>query len=145
MAGAFPDLIRPTGRKIDIAHFSFMKKIPIFVAIATAFFVLTMVSADDRSKPARLDKEVQELKQQVGGLKSEVKTLNQRLDRLQSLLQPRLEPLSPSNPSRPPVVETPKGILPTPDSRQENRNSPKIWGQGEVNGWTFYLIPLSDR
>ena len=122
-----------------------MKKIPVLIAIASAFFVLTMVSADDRSGPARLDAEVRELKQQVGELRSEVKTLNQRLDRLQSLFQPRLKPLSPPSPSMPPVAETPKGILPSSDARPGNGNNPQIWGQREANGWTFYLIPLRGR
>jgi hypothetical protein len=94
-------------------------------------------------KPAA-STEVGQLQSEAASLQSRIKTLEARIRELQ---QPAVESAS----AQPPMVQFPKqgvivqhpGFPPSISDAFADPNHPsKIWGEGECNGWKYYLIPL---
>ena len=110
-------------------------------ALAVLGFVLARA---EMARKLEVDPEVRTLRQQVERLQARVKTLEERLARVESSkalpTAPRIEVL-PQFPSAPPAIQ----FLPQPDARSGPGQQPKIWGQGEINGWPFYFIPCEGR
>lgn len=119
-----------------------MKACFLFISVTAALCVLTMALAGigpDAQTPA--DREVGELRKQVDELRARVKVLEERSSRLESVTE-RLERWRqlPETPT-PAPPGTPNGALPFLKIPPDEGRQPKIWGEREVNGWTFYLIP----
>jgi outer membrane murein-binding lipoprotein Lpp len=122
-----------------------MKTMRWMVLSAAALAVLGFLLA--RAEVARkpdFDPEVRALRQQVEQLQAQVKTLEERLAKVESSKAsppaPRIEIL-PRSPGAPPaIVIPPQSPLPGRSGQQ-----PKIWGQGEINGWPFYFIPCNGQ
>ena len=101
--------------------------------------VFTALSQVDKpSPPSASDKQVAELTKQVRSLQEKIKTLEERLDRLEKVKNT-------ASAVSPPLVIPPalghqrsiQGYFADPN------HPPKIWGEGECNGWKYYVIPLS--
>lgn len=122
-----------------------MKTIRWMMLSGTALAVLGFVlaRAEVVRKPG-FDPEVRVLRQQVEQLQTQVRTLEERLARVESSKAappaPRFEIL-PRSPGAPPaIVIPPQSPLPDRSGQQ-----PKIFGQGEINGWPFYFIPCDAK
>lgn len=110
------------------------------VAIVAAGLLLARGQVGQKVEAAP---EVDALRQQVGQLQVRFKMLEDRLTKLESAKQhtvPHVE-VVPNPPSLPPSIFIPSPLgVPNRSGQQ-----PKIWGQGEINGWPFYLIPCAGR
>ena len=79
------------------------------------------------------------LRKQVKELEVRIKALEERVKQLEAKSGPVGVVPSPGPPGHPPGVR----IIPPPQPGPPS--PPKIWGQGECNGWSYYVIPLSGR
>ena len=115
----------------------------VLSAAALAAVGFLLARAEEAQKPS-LDPEVRTLRQQVEQLHARVKTLEERLARVESSKAAppasRFEIL-PRSPGAPPSIQ----LLPQPSVRSGSGQQPKIWGQGEINGWPFYFIPCEGK
>jgi hypothetical protein len=123
-----------------------MKACFLFISIAVACCALTLTLArggpDD---PGPADREVGELRKQVDELQARVKALEERLSRLESSAEKMDRWRQPPETPAPPPWGAPKWVLPKGPTPAEGGQPPKIWGQREINGWTFYLIPCKEQ
>jgi len=89
--------------------------------------------------------EIAEMQNQINDLQSRILALESRMKDLESTVQelkrPHLQPLTSQGENLPwfnsPAIE-PKP--PTSDPKP-----PKIWGEREINGWTFYIVPCAQK
>jgi hypothetical protein len=115
----------------------------VFSAVATV--ALLSLGADSSGPKAGDAQAVSELRAQITQLRAEVDRLHQRTETLESTveelkrtriqIQPNPQPIS-GAPSSTPLIFTPS---------PNNTRSPKIWGEREVNGWTYYIVPCDER
>jgi outer membrane murein-binding lipoprotein Lpp len=99
-----------------------------FLALAIIACAITRLTADEKQPgDTGINKKIEELTAQVKALESKVKTLEQKTARLE---HPPMTPPSQVLPS-----------LPNVGSLGSNQ-TPKIWGQGQCNGWSYYIVPL---
>lgn len=95
--------------------------------------ILSLAGTTTGEKPAvapgsgEMQSEVSNLKAQIQSLENRVKSLESTVAQLQ---QPHLTPVI--SPGTNPVLLAPPTAEPRP---------PKIWGEKEINGWTFYVVP----
>jgi hypothetical protein len=105
-----------------------MLALPLVVAGAA---ILSLAGTTTGEKPApapamsAMQTEVSDLKAQVQSLESRLKSLESTVSRMQ---QPHLVPL---------VTPDTKSIFPPAAEPQP----PKVWGEREINGWKFYIVP----
>lgn len=120
-----------------------MKKHRLFILVAAGVCAGAIAIAQTQTSPApnsAPDPAVSALERQVAALQATVKTLEARLAKVESELPPKGAPiplqLIPNNPAvTPPANVNPPGIVPG------SGTPPKIWGSGEINGWTYYIVP----
>lgn len=102
-----------------------------------------LLARGEATRTAGADPEVRVLRRQVEQLQTSLKALEQRLAKVESArpsVLPRFEVL-PRSSNAPPVIFLPHQR----DSFERSGESPKIWGQGEINGWPFYFIPCDAK
>ena len=100
--------------------------------------IISLAQSTPNGKKPSADADVQALRSEVAELRSRVQTLDERTKNLASALeqlkQPHHMPLSP------------QGTAPLPfKSPSTDSESPKIWGEEEVNGWTVYIVPCQQK
>ena len=125
-----------------------MKKIWFISCGAALIFLVAIVFAADKKPPtpAETSAKVEELAKQVDSLQGKVKELEQRLAKMEKV---KINPLGFTAPVAP--LQTPTIVLPRvfpnlnslENSFADPSHPPKIWGEGEFNGWKYYTIPLS--
>ena len=121
-----------------------MKAIRLSVLSIIALGAASLLLArGDTMRTADADSELHALRRQVEELQSRLKTLEQRLAKLESAkpsVLPHIEIL-PRSSNAPPMILVP----PQRDALQRSGQSPKIWGGGEINGWPYCYIPCDGR
>jgi hypothetical protein len=125
-----------------------MKVISFIAAgIVTAFVALTVFAADKKQTEPAADVQAQakvaELSKEVDALQGKIKGLEKRIQKLEEKQTPivTVAPLGGGS-----IFTVPQAIQnPAPIERgfADPAHPPKIWGEGECNGWKFYTIPLS--
>jgi hypothetical protein len=99
---------------------------------------LMLLPAETTKKPDA-NTEMRALRQQIEQLQSRFKTIGDRLTKLEAVRSravSRIEVLPYPPGASPPVV-----VPSQPGVPNRSGQPPKIWGQGEINGWPYYLIP----
>ena len=100
----------------------------------------------------QLRKDIAELQTKVAELQTRNQALEERVKTLetsvQQLKQPHLAPLSSQGNSL--WVQPPQGPQPEfqPHTLQPELLQPKpptVWGEREVNGWKFYIVPCEQK
>lgn len=123
----------------------------VLVSLATVAFAITdsdnkpgqkLVTRSTSQENAALKQEFRQLKDRLAALEERLAKLETRSQRAPQQVitnfQFTLSPQSANLRSRPGVI-IPKGVVP-----QESK-PPKTWGEGEVNGWKFYKVPLNSE
>jgi hypothetical protein len=120
----------------------FMRNIRLVMTGALALGLITAAwsRAEKHPLPSTPDKQVAELTGQVRSLQEKIKTLEQRLERLETA-EGRTGAVTP------PLIFQPSRE--NQDSIQryfaDPSHPPQIQGEGECNGWKYYFVPLSGR
>lgn len=111
-----------------------MKKYCLFITAAAAVVAGALAGTGPDSRgPA--DDQSEALKNQVNELQTQIHSLETRLRRLESTAdRQRQEPLKPPTPM---PFQFPSGVMPPSTFRPR----PEIWGERQINGWTFYVVP----
>jgi hypothetical protein len=123
-----------------------MKKIwLISCGVALMFIVATVLAADKKqTKPADAPARMEELARQVDSLRARIKELEQRLAKLEKTRNKPIASVAP--PTDAPTILAPR-VIPGRNLLEggfaDPSHPPKIWGEGQCNGWKFYTIPLS--
>jgi hypothetical protein len=122
------------------------RKLSVLALPLVAGVALLSPAADSpasKSKSTDADT-VRELRTQIIELRAQVETLRQRTQTLESSVEdlkrshvPVPLNLSPSSGG----VLSPSSLVPSPSPSHR----PAVWGQGEVNGWTYNIVPCEER
>ena len=119
-----------------------MNACSVFVTAAALGALTLALAGNGPERPVSADRENLELRNQVNELQRRLKTVETRLSALESTVE-RLKtwhPL-PGSPPLPTPLEAPQPPSRFKEKVPENGQAPKIWGQRDINGWTFYVVP----
>jgi hypothetical protein len=120
----------------------------------TRFLVLTTAAAlmigafafagteSDKQSPAT---DLDQLQKRITALESRIKSLERQLESPGPLncapqIQPRIQAQPPGSSGLLPLQDIFRPFVPPPEG---NAQRPKIWGEGEINGWKYYVIPCA--
>ena len=116
-----------------------MKKqsILLLLIVVVGAAIISFGQGTPGEKPAP-KAEVNELRNQINELQARIQSLEGRIKGLESTVEqmkvPHLQPLtSPGENSVWPVPAKPGSA------------QPKIWGEREINGWTYYIVPCREK
>ena len=121
----------------------------LFSLGALVAIAASLVAADKKPDPTVPQRELAEMKQQIADLQAKVQAQQQKMDNLEKLEKQKPPPVQSSAPVYVFPPAGPSGLtLPNHNSSisgsfADPNHPPKIWGEGECNGWKYYVIPLS--
>jgi hypothetical protein len=97
-----------------------------------------------RGEIAQLQTKVAELEAKNQSLENRVKGLESKVEELS---HPHLMPLNSQSsiwtqPLQMPTIQVP---LVVPEIQVPSTDQPKVWGEREINGWKFYVIPCGQK
>jgi hypothetical protein len=113
-------------------------KLWLGVTLALGVVVVTWAADAPKGKPVA-DPSVQELRAELTALRSEFLVLQERTKRLETTVEELKRAPSPV----PLNVPGQKSFLFTPDTGGSQQ--PAIWGERQVNGWTYYIVPCGQN
>lgn len=123
-----------------------MKKqtILLLLVVVAGAAIFSFGQGTPGQKPAA-NQQVAEMQNQINELQARVQALEGRLKGLESTVQglqrPHLQPLT--SPGGNSLWLNPPPALPKPPV--SGSVPPKIWGEREINGWTFYIVPCNEQ
>jgi hypothetical protein len=118
-----------------------MKKKMIMVLLlcaATGVAVISFADITPGEKP-RANAEMSQMRDELNQLKAKVEMLEFRTKSLETTVAQLKQPPQPV-----PMIwqsSPPRQLIPSPSQP----TPPKIWGEKEVNGWTFYIAPCEQQ
>src|SRR5579871_3202193 len=119
----------------------------VVCGLGVVLMIVAALAADKKPETApTVQPDVAQLKKEIAGLQGKVKALEEKADKLEKeknvpiLVKPPTASFLPNAQSEP--------VLPGNGSLLSGEfadpaHPPKIWGEGECNGWKYYVIPLS--
>lgn len=115
-----------------------MKKSFILLLLVTvAGAAIISLGQDTPGEKPAANGQVAEMQNRISELQSRIQSLEGQLKELKSTVKemqrPRLQPLTMPGPFAP----LPKGLVAPSEP-------PKIWGEREINGWTYYIVPCGE-
>jgi hypothetical protein len=112
-----------------------MKKKIMFLLLCAAMGIAVISIADvtPAGKPPA-DSDISQMRTEINQLKAKVEMLEYRTKSLETTVAQLKQPLHPM------PLTVPQGNLMWRD-RPSAPTPPKVWGEKEVNGWTFYIVP----
>lgn len=123
-----------------------MKKqsILLLLIVVAGAAIISFGQSKPAEKPAT-NPEVAEMRNQINALEARVQALEGRMKGLESTVQelkrPHLQPLTSQGENL--LWVNPSPTQPKPPT--SNPTPPKIWGEREINGWTFYIVPCGEQ
>ena len=105
-------------------------------AMSVAIIAFAEITPGEKPSP---NSEVAQMREEMGKLKAKIELLEYRTKSLES----SVEQLKHSHTPTPLSLSVPAPALSTPATRPSR--TPPIWGQGEVNGWTYYIVPCAEQ
>ena len=109
-----------------------MKKAHLLFLSIVVVGACAIAIAEDAPRPKPVaNPEVQELREQVAQLRAQVQALESRMSKVEAQVQRSTVPA----PLQPSQSQNNFRFVPKPSE------SPRIWGEREVNGWTFFVVP----
>jgi len=119
-----------------------MKKKVLFALSLVIGVVLISIAAEPAAEKPKPDDTVRELRAQITELRAEVSSLRQRTQSLEATVEDLKRSHVPT-----PLKLQPGSTVPPPANLPSPKSSrpPTIWGQGEVNGWTYYVVPCEQQ
>lgn len=114
------------------------KQSMLLLLLAVAGAALISFAGDTPGQKPAGSPDLGEMRNEITDLRAKVQALEDRMKGLESTVaqmkQPHLMPLT----------------VPQPNSSLLNRSAtdstpPKTWGERQVNGWTFYIVPCDQK
>ena len=122
------------------------RKLSIVFSLVAGIAVVALAADSSGGKPqtqTQADQNaVQELRGQIAELRAKVQSLENQTKNLESTVEQLKQSQS--------RVPTPLSLLQSPVPAASlplasSSRPPTIWGQGEVNGWTYYIVPCEQQ
>jgi hypothetical protein len=124
-----------------------MKTIAKYLSIIAvlALIIGSMLVVMRRPAPINRQADVALLRGEIRRLQSKVSTLENRIDELQkaAVQNTPTQPFILQVTNTPPFVQVPGRQPDISRDFADPAHPPKIWGEGECNGWKYYIIPLN--
>jgi len=120
-----------------------MKTKILFILSLVVGVALISLAADPAGGKVAESDTVRELRAQIAELRAEVGKLHQRTQTLESTVEEMKHSRTPSPVVMPPIPAGRSSLIFTPSGNSSD--SPKVWGQREVNGWTYYVVPCEQQ
>ena len=114
------------------------KLILLFLCATTSVGIIALAEVTPGQKPSATT-EVSQMRDEIKRLQAKVELLEYRTKNLESTV----EQLKRSHAPAPLTFQAPAPSLPVPPAHSSP--PPTIWGQGEVNGWTYYIVPCGEQ
>lgn len=119
-------------------------KFMVMTGVVAGVALIALADGTPTHKDSLGSSEIQALRNEVTELRTRVQQLEDREKNLEStvanLNRPHMTPLNSGGAS--PLFHSPVSpVLPA----SSETDSPKIWGERKVNGWTFYIVPCEQR
>jgi hypothetical protein len=125
-----------------------MKTIAKYLSIVAvlALIIGSMLVVIRRPAPINRQTDVVLLRGEIQRLQSKVSTLENRIDELQKAAAQNTatQPFILQITNTPPFVQVPGRQPVISRDFADPNHPPKIWGEGECNGWKYYIIPLNE-
>jgi hypothetical protein len=109
-----------------------MMALSLCAAMSVAIITFAEITPGGKSLP---NGEGTQMRDEINRLKAKVELLEYRTKSLETTV----EQLKHSRPAAPLTFSAPAPSVSSPSP--ESSQPPKIWGQKEVNGWTYYIVP----
>jgi hypothetical protein len=126
------------------------KRLILLLCAATGVGIIAFAEITPGQKPAApAPTEQSQMRDEIKRLQAKVEMLDYRTKSLESTieqLRSSVEQLKRSHTPTPLSLENPAPAPAPSMSAPGTRSSkpPTIWGQGEVNGWTYYIVPCKE-
>ena len=117
----------------------------IVIAICLGCIALPLVGVEQTTKAANAESEIQRLRKQVAELQARVRELENRLEKYEKSARQRTPPKLYEFRQFGVLTNLPPLHLPLPALPFGQRQWPKIWGGGTINGWPYYFIPCDQE
>jgi hypothetical protein len=116
-----------------------MKKRILLFSFVAAGIALISLAQDRPEQKDPAQAEVQGLRDEVADLRTRIQVLEERMKKVETTVdKSRQSPL-------PTPLSGPREKLLLPKTSSDTGESPKIWGERKVNGWTFYIVPCEQQ
>ncbi|HWY77063.1 MAG TPA: hypothetical protein VN281_15675 [Verrucomicrobiae bacterium] len=128
-----------------------MKTIAKYLSIVAvlALVIGSMLVVARRPAPINRQTDVALLRGEIQRLQSKVSALENRIGELQksaaqnTATHPFILQVTNTLPPTAPFIHIPRYQPPISSDFADPAHPPKIWGEGECNGWKYYIIPLN--
>jgi len=120
-----------------------MKRKIVFVLSLVAGVALISLADDPAGGKVEESVTVRELRAQIAELRVEVNKLHQRTQTLEAKVEEMKHSPAPSPLVMPYSPNGRSQFFFTPSNSPAH--SPTVWGQREVNGWTYYVVPCEQQ
>ena len=114
------------------------KVMPLLLGVALSGAIIAFAEVTPGQKPSS-GTEMSQMRDEINRLKAKIELLDYRTKSLESTV----EQLKRSRPPAPLTLQGPAPSLAIPPVGTPK--PPAIWGQGEVNGWTYYIVPCGEQ
>lgn len=123
-----------------------MKKICLVTCGVVAICLMVTALAAGEKRSVQTKPNIEQLTGQIGSLQAKVKTLEERLQKMEQagiIVTLPSAPRAGGAPTQGTMIPWPANNIVIPGAAVDPNHPPKIWGEGECNGWKYYNIPLS--
>jgi hypothetical protein len=120
------------------------------IVAVLAIIIGSMLVVARRPAPINRPADVALLRGEIQRLQSKVSSLENRIDELQkaaaqnTATHPFILQVTNTLPPTAPFIRIPPYQPPISSDFADPAHPPKIWGEGECNGWKYYIIPLNE-
>jgi len=120
-----------------------MKKKILFAISLAAGVAIMSLAADPAGGKLTESDSIRDFRAQITELRAEVSKLHQQTQTLESTVEElkRSRIAVTLNPQPAPSATAPPALIPSPIPSRP----PTVWGQREVNGWTYYIVPCEQQ
>ena len=117
----------------------------LFIVAVLALIIGSMLVVVRRPAQSNRQTDVALLRGEIQRLQSKVSALENRIDELQKAAAQNTatQPFILQVTNTPPFIQVPGRQPDISRDFADPNHPPKIWGEGECNGWKYYVIPLN--
>jgi TolA-binding protein len=116
-------------------------KLIITLSLVVGVALISMAAEPAGKKLTEADA-VQELRTQITELRAKIQGLESQTKNLESTVE-QLKQSQTRTPVPLNLFQSPAS--PTSIPSASSSHPPTVWGQGEVNGWTYYVVPCNQQ
>jgi hypothetical protein len=116
------------------------RKLAVVLSLVAGIAVVSLAADLSGGKPQKDQDAILELRGQISELRAKIQGLESQTRNLESTVAQLKQSRVPTPLS---LLQAPASPQPLPSASRSH--PPKIWGQGEVNGWTYYSVPCEER